>query len=527
MKDVMNHYAFFILAFTILVLYPTCLIINRLFFCPLAKFPGPKLAAMTRWYEMYYDVIKGGQFMFEIERMHKIYGPIVRINPFELHIKDPDYYNSLYTGPTSKRDKYGWFVSTGVPESTFSAVKYNHHLLRRSVLGQFFSRKAVMKFEPVVQEKINLVFNHMHHSLKNNKPVELHNLFMLFAVDTVSHLAFGADRGFKALEASTLTEKWKRGITGTFEMQLTIRHFPSLYWLSRNLPAGVSSFLCPTFKSIHWMEKVTLSGYSFSKQLKYLHDEVERQTKATYFQHEKRPSNHGEKASCIISELMHSEKLPMKEREVTRVVEDAKFLLVAGTDAPSQVMAITVFHILNNPAVHERLRTELINALPDPQEKPTWSFLERLPYLNAVIKEGLRITGVVASRLPRIAPEDTLFFDSWMIPPGTPVSMSNRFILRDPKFFSDPFIFAPERWIESNQSLEKYLVPFSKGSQGCLGFNMAYLWMNLGIARLIRCFDLELFDTTEENVRIVRDCFNAQTKPNHNLIQIRVLGQVL
>ncbi|KAJ5725300.1 ABC transporter [Penicillium malachiteum] len=130
--------------------------------------------------------------------------------------------------------------------------------------------------------------------------------------------------------------------------------------------------------------------------------------------------------------------------------------------------------------------------------------LERLPYLSAVIKEGVRITGVVASRLPRISPEDTLFFDNWVITPGTPVSMSNHFILRDPNIFPDPLMFVPERWMESSQSLEKYLVPFSKGSQGCLGFNMAYLWMNLGIARLLRCFDLELFDTTEENVRIIR-----------------------
>ena len=46
----------------------------RLFLSPLAKFPGSKLAAATGWYEFYYDVLHKGKFIFEIERMHEVYG---------------------------------------------------------------------------------------------------------------------------------------------------------------------------------------------------------------------------------------------------------------------------------------------------------------------------------------------------------------------------------------------------------------------------------------------------------------------
>ena len=46
----------------------------RLYLSPLAKFPGPKLAALTQWYEFYYNIIKPGVFFREIERMHEIYG---------------------------------------------------------------------------------------------------------------------------------------------------------------------------------------------------------------------------------------------------------------------------------------------------------------------------------------------------------------------------------------------------------------------------------------------------------------------
>lgn len=48
--------------------------VYRLLFSPLAKFPGPKLAALTLWYEFYYDVIKRGRYTWKIAEMHKQYG---------------------------------------------------------------------------------------------------------------------------------------------------------------------------------------------------------------------------------------------------------------------------------------------------------------------------------------------------------------------------------------------------------------------------------------------------------------------
>jgi hypothetical protein len=56
------------------VLYLAGLIVYRLYLSPLAKFPGPRLAAVTYLYEGYYDVVKRGKYTFKIRDLHQEYG---------------------------------------------------------------------------------------------------------------------------------------------------------------------------------------------------------------------------------------------------------------------------------------------------------------------------------------------------------------------------------------------------------------------------------------------------------------------
>lgn len=58
------------------ILYSVGLAFYRLFLSPLAAFPGPKLAALTGFYEFYYDFFKEGKYVFEIQKMHQQYGSL-------------------------------------------------------------------------------------------------------------------------------------------------------------------------------------------------------------------------------------------------------------------------------------------------------------------------------------------------------------------------------------------------------------------------------------------------------------------
>lgn len=77
--------------------YVAGLVIYRLCFHPLSRFPGPVSGAISRWPEFYYEVIKQGQFSKVIDQYHEKYGPIVRVVPNEIHIKDSQFYEEFYT----------------------------------------------------------------------------------------------------------------------------------------------------------------------------------------------------------------------------------------------------------------------------------------------------------------------------------------------------------------------------------------------------------------------------------------------
>lgn len=116
---------------TIVLLYLAQLVLKaiyRITLHPLAKFPGPILAALTYKYEFYFDGIKGGQYLNEIVRLHQIYGtndyslsvgsctnslagPIVRINPNELHCNDPNFVDQIYAGAGKRRHKWSYWVN--------------------------------------------------------------------------------------------------------------------------------------------------------------------------------------------------------------------------------------------------------------------------------------------------------------------------------------------------------------------------------------------------------------------------------
>jgi hypothetical protein len=238
-----------------LLIYVGGLVVYRLTLSPLAKFPGPKSAAATRLYEAYFQIIKGGTFTWHIDRLHEKYGPVVRITPWEIHIKDPDFYSTLYAGPGRHRNKDPWFSSISYPLSLFSTESHELHRPRRRVLAEFFKKNSVYQLEPTIQANMRALCKQFSAASESTKPLELHAAFYSFAADCLSQYAFGTSEGFHYLDEPEIPDTWKLSMTAMFNFCRLNRHFPVPSSAARHIPSLVS-WLVPPYGYVHRMEEV-------------------------------------------------------------------------------------------------------------------------------------------------------------------------------------------------------------------------------------------------------------------------------
>lgn len=137
-------------------------------------------------------------------------------------------------------------------------------------------------------------------------------------------------------------------------------------------------------------------------------------------------------------------------------------------------LAAMTYQLLVNPDIMRKLKAELADAIPDPTEPPTCQQVENLPYLSAVIQETLRLHPGAVLRSTRVSPDEDLHYDDgsnpkWIIPAGTPISMSVSMLHSNPDIFPEPYKFKPERWLD-NPRLDRYMFAFSKGTRMCIGY---------------------------------------------------------
>jgi cytochrome P450 len=160
--------------------------------------------------------------------------------------------------------------------------------------------------------------------------------------------------------------------------------------------------------------------------------------------------------------------LPESEKTDARLGDEAQLVVAAGLVTTSAALTVASYHLAANPQIVLRMRKELQEAGMTPGGDLDWHKLETLPYLNGCVHEAIRLAHGISTRSPRLAPDTELHYKDWVIPKNTPVSMTNVDILMNEDIYPQPKIYRPERWIE-DPDLEKFFVPFTKGSRQCLG----------------------------------------------------------
>ncbi|KAI1264368.1 cytochrome P450 [Xylariaceae sp. FL1019] len=460
----------------------------RVTFHPLSHIPGPKLAAISHALEFYHDIIRGGRYIWEIEKMHEKYGPVVRINPREVHVKDPYFYDEIYAPSSRRRDKDPGFVGElGFKSSMIATIDHDlRYRRRRAMLNNFFSKQSVQRLWPVAQEKVDKLMMRFEQMYRQDIIVTLDDGYSALTGDIISQYAWGQTAGY--LEDATFKNDVRSALNELTNYSHVNRFFPSLGDTLLNLPRWVLGMIKPGATALLDLQDMVTESRRMTRQGKH----------ETLFH------------------ALSDTSVPPQERTPRRMADEGMVVVVAGTETTARALTIASYHLFNkSKSTLMKLREELGVVMPNATTKPSWSELEQLPYLTGVVYEAIRLSYGPIMRSTRVAPDEVLRYDNIQIPPGTPVSMSTYFVHMDPNIFPDPHSFKPERWIEAAKrgyNLKRFLVAFSRGSRICLGMNLAYAELFMTLAALVRRFDMELYDSHPDDVRVDHEMGLAATK---------------
>jgi cytochrome P450 len=436
-------------------------IVHRLYFNPLAPIPGPKIAAATRLYELWYQGVHHTQFPHKIKQLHKQYGPIVRISPFEISLNDSKFNINFFMSDT-KLDKDPWYYFFGFTNALFVLTNKAKHKERQTNLANHFRGKYWTDSFPMITREISSLVGKFESAAQHRGELNLSKVFRKTGNEVLRNFLLGEDYDGENADSRDFAPQADTFYHPLFRAAAWIRHFPWMFKIHNMTPDWM-------FEAIMPMAKYKREIESMIRTLIRDHDANGKpaRNKSLFYQiidHDPSYRDHG--GISAIEEYME--------------------LLWGGREVLGHALCNIAYHLMDNPRCMTKLHDELKTA-PIQLENATYAQLQKLPYLWAICKEGMRMQLGGTFRIPRVVTEDVQYGD-YLLPAGTAVSMSPNFFHDDPEIFPDPMTFRPERWLEADSSelthMEKFWNPFGNGSRSCGGRPMAYEVVFRGIANV-------------------------------------------
>ena len=361
------------------------------------------------------------------------------------------------------------------------------HTSQRKSLAHAFSSKALMQQHGIVTEHISAFTKKVGELSRERGSVDLTEAYNWLTFDIIGtqccrldpagpvnaltrsrlgHLAFGEP--FGAVEQAQNNYWISTIVDGTFLGSLTsvCRRVPILYAM---LPLVAP----PNAKTQH-EEKTRLTREKMEKRM--------------------------ELGSKLDQDDFFGHILTKKEYAgLAELESQANTLIVAGSETTSTFMAGVTYYLLKSPSAAQRLTAEVRSAFSTAAEIDGTSTKD-LPYLGAVIEEGLRMFPPAPFGLARVCPG--AYIDGHFVPPGTVVGTDDWSTAHSERYWHRASEFLPERWLDQDAGGAKEFAnddrsasrPFSLGPRACLGVNLAWLEMRMILAQLFYTWDLTMLE---------------------------------
>lgn len=165
-------------------------------------------------------------------------GPIVRINPWEVHIDDPEFYETIY-GSQSNTDKMKVFEARfNIPKAAFSTADHVAHKHRRGAITPFFTKSRMQQHAPFVQSLVDKICSRFSQEYADrNKPVNFNDVFSCLLGDVITVLAF--DKEYNLCSSQDWQTPFTKGMTSLVSSTHLTTQFPLMVPLMNMIPDSV------------------------------------------------------------------------------------------------------------------------------------------------------------------------------------------------------------------------------------------------------------------------------------------------
>jgi cytochrome P450 len=419
-----------------------------------------------------------------IQQLHAKFGPVVRVKPDQISFNSLSALRTIYGAGSSfeRTDFYSMFNAFGKP-NMFTFASGALHRDRKKLLSHMYSNQTVLglHYSQLVLNKVAAFLNLLES--EPQKASEIFSSLHYFSLDAISEFVYGPDHGgTRALKGSESDRDMISDILDPARRRLSwfLVHFPAVTkWLITR--TGVLEQLIAKMGLLPMNKPFTYSGIR-QHALNVFHS-----FNAAPIEEQQRQAN-----TTVIGRLFRvREKQGLDNMDIASECADH---LLAGIDTTSDSLMFVIWALSlpKNEACQSKLRDEVSRISVNEQGLPEPKDLMRLPYLNAVMRESLRLYAPLPSFEPRTCPTDQVV-DGYDIPAGTIVGMSPWCLHRDPSVYPEPLTFKPERWLSDDGTLlpesddkNRFFWAFSSGGRMCIGMHLANAEMLTLTAALYR-----------------------------------------
>ncbi|KAM3582090.1 hypothetical protein VKS41_005520 [Umbelopsis sp. WA50703] len=358
------------------------------------------------------------------------------------------------------------------------------HKTRRRVVSPAFAIRYLATMEPLMHEKIEIMVDKVTKTIETANTngikyaeMDLWKLLQHLTLDIIGSTAFGTNFNMIKTGSHPLPDR----INSRLKYSSFLILFPMI---SRHIPKHMDPYLT-------------------SFMTRVIEDRI----------------TSGKRRQDILQILIDSQKAESVEDRlaIAEMINEVTLYLVAGSETSSNTIGFTFVELLKNPETMTKLQQEIDELeIEDEQKLFQHSQLKRLPYLNAVISETMRLYPVATAGLQRKTYTDTVLAGKLAVPKNT-AFVCNMFASQThPDYWHDADKFLPERWLDyayPEPALDAYY-PFSAGSRGCIGKNFAYQEMRLCISTIIKYFDIKPISLSMDKVKDTRQYVTLTIRGN-------------